>query len=121
MVQEFSGNHEHIDTAIRRHISDAMRRSSKSRAEIAEEMSRRLECRVTASMLNDYTAETKGAARFPAAWIVALCEVTGDDRLQRLVLSARLQKLLGLAERELNNIRAEREKIALREELLGGQ
>ena len=118
MLEEISGNSGQADIAVRRQISDAIRRSNKSRAEIAEEMSRRLECRITASMLNDYTAETKGAARFPAAWIAAFCAATNDDGLQRLVMGARLRKLVSLGEREVLALRDERERHRLIQELV---
>jgi hypothetical protein len=49
-------------------------------------------------MLNSFTAEHKRAARFPALFLLSFCEITGDDRLQREILSPRLRELLQLGE-----------------------
>ncbi len=57
---------------------------------------------ITASMLNDYTANTKNTARFPAAYVRGFCEVTGDDSLQRLLLGDRLRDLAEIGELEVS-------------------
>lgn len=123
-----------LDAAIRALLSEVMRSSKKSRAQIAQEMSALLGRSVTVYMLNDFTASCKGQrvaedsqldtrkspVRFPAAWIHAFCEVTGDDRMQRLILSPRLRSLLQLGERQLSQCQAERQRAELIEELLKG-
>ncbi len=69
-------------------------------------------------MLNAFAAQSNETARFPAALIIPLCDITGDDRLQRFVMGPRLRKLVEFAERELAGFRGQREKDALRDELL---
>src|SRR6266702_3294323 len=53
---------------------------------------------ITVAMLNDWCAPTKPRARFPADLVALFCEVTGDDRLQRAILSPRHRVLLELGE-----------------------
>ena len=91
------------DLAIRKAATEMIRRCGKSRRQIAEEMSALVgpEIEITEHMLNSYTAESKRGARFPAAFVPAFCEVTGDDELQRLMLGPRLKKLLEIAERDV--------------------
>lgn len=105
------------DAALRRTVTEIIRRSTKSRAQIAEELGKRMHQRVTEHILNDFTSERKKAARFPAAFIEAFCEITGDDKLQRLVMGERLRKLVEFAERELAASKEERERQRLRDEL----
>jgi hypothetical protein len=49
-------------------------------------------------MLDDWTAESKKRARFPACFVQAFSEVTEDDQLQRHLLSERLLDLLAIGE-----------------------
>lgn len=107
------------DGDLRALLTQAIRRCSKSRQQIADELSVLLGQRITVYMLNDFTSESKKPARFPACFIAPLCEVIGSDELQRFVLSERLRRLLDFAERELASIRSERERKRLGEELLG--
>lgn len=100
-----------LDAELRKCLAVAIKNSGKSRGEIADRMTSVLPGRtVTCSQLNDFTAEAKGSARFPAAWIVAFCEATADDSLQRFVLSPRLRHMLELAENELDAQRAAQSK-----------
>jgi hypothetical protein len=62
-------------------------------------MSRRLGVKVKPSMLDSYTAESKKPARFPAAFVAAFCEITGDHRLQRFLMAPKQRGLLELGER----------------------
>jgi hypothetical protein len=56
-------------------------------------------------MLDDFAAPSKDGARFPAAWVVAFCEVTGDDSLQRFLLGPRLSRLIEIGELEISSRR----------------
>jgi hypothetical protein len=47
--------------------------------------------------------------RFPAAWIDPLCEILGDDSLQRHLLSEKLRVFLRIGEHEIS---VQREKAA---------
>lgn len=69
------------DAIVRQAISGAIRRCSKSREEIAEEMTTLVGVRVTEKMLNSYSGEANQPHRWPAAWDRAFCQITGDDTL----------------------------------------
>jgi hypothetical protein len=92
---------QNIDGELRRIVARAIHRCPKSRDQIADELTRCVGATVTVHMLNNYTAEGKRPARFPAAWVLPFCVVTNDDSLQRLVLGPRLAKLLELGEKTL--------------------
>jgi len=87
------------DTALRQLLSQAIRSCPLSRVQICEALTRRLGVKVKPFMLDSYTAESKKPARFPAAWVPALCEVTGNNELQRCLLSAGDRQFLDLGER----------------------
>jgi len=90
---------------LRRSLGEAIRRSRKTHAEIAHEMTERLGQPVTQTMLNEFTrsGDREGReVRFPAAWVPAFCEVVGDDALQRGLMSERLRELVSLGERVFN-------------------
>jgi len=119
-IRRESGNptQPSADVALRRLIAGVIKASPKSREQIADEMSLRLGMRVTAGMLRDFTAESKGKARFPAVWIPLFCDILGDDSLQRELLGPRLRQLLALAEADLAHIQEGRRLEALRQRLL---
>jgi hypothetical protein len=79
-------------------MTATIRACRKSREEIAEELSARTGQRVTVAMLNDYSAESKKPARFPACFLQAFSEIVGSDALQLFVLSDRQRHLLELGE-----------------------
>ncbi|PYU52677.1 MAG: hypothetical protein DMG48_05200 [Acidobacteria bacterium] len=86
------------DLAIRQLLALIIRVCSKSREEIAEGMSEMLGITVTVSMLNLWTAPSRGGSRFPCAFVEAFCAVTGDDRLRRFLLGPNLCGLLEVGE-----------------------
>jgi len=110
-----------LDSAIRALLTEIIRDSPKKRAQIAEEMSLLLQLRISSHMIDCFTSSCKGQHRFPAAWIEAFCTVTNDSRLQRLVMGAQFRKLVDYSERELKAAKEERERSALREELLASK
>jgi hypothetical protein len=81
-------------------IAEIIGDCDKSREQIAEQMSERLGQTITTGMLNDFSAFSKGGARFPIWFVGAFCEVTGSDRLQRQILFPHLRDLLTLGELE---------------------
>jgi hypothetical protein len=103
-----------MDAAVRAVVSHAIATQPHSRQQLAEHISRLAGVRVTAGMLNDFTAASKRLARFPAAWVPAFCQAAGDDSLQRLMLSQRLLAAVTLGERVLL---AGEEEIALEKEI----
>jgi hypothetical protein len=92
------GTDEPRDDVLRTLLSDALNRSSKTHAQIAEELTLHAGQRISKHMLDDWTAESKKRARFPAALIEPLCAVLLDDRLQRHVMGPRLRELVQLGE-----------------------
>jgi|SRR6185312_2367108 len=87
-----------IDSRLRQTISLLIRSSKKSRAQIADELSIILNCKVTVNILNGFTAKSKLGVRFPAAWVPALCEVLDDDRLMLLMDRRRTVPILEWSE-----------------------
>jgi hypothetical protein len=69
------------DAVTRGLLTDSIKKSGLSREQIAERMSWLLSTRLTADMLNNFTADGKVSHRFPFAWSRAFCESTGDWRL----------------------------------------
>jgi hypothetical protein len=86
------------DSLVRETICDSIKRSGKSREQIADDMSALLGLRVTARMITSFTAESKELHRWPAAWDRAFCTATGDDRLLRCCAEAAGLKVIGQQE-----------------------
>src|SRR6266446_2997489 len=105
------------DKELRHLVTEVIRAYPKKRPQIAEELTAIVGQRITVHMLNDFTSESKKPARFPAAFLEALCEVAGDDRLQRFAMGDWLRQLVVFAERELAFVRDEADRKNLRDEL----
>jgi len=103
-----------IDLALRSLLSKLIRSCSKTRAQIAQELSDLTGQRITVHMLNDFTAESKGNARFPAAFIRPLCEILDSDEIVLAITRPRLRKQIEFSER-VGELRR------LCDELLGAQ
>jgi hypothetical protein len=73
------------DAVTRGLLADAIKKSGDKREQIAERMSWLLSTKVTADMLNNFTADGKVSHRFPFAWSRAFCESTGDWRLLHFI------------------------------------
>jgi hypothetical protein len=86
---------------VRQAISAAIRRCSRSREQIADEMTRLLGIRVTVAMLNDYSATAKRQHRWPAAWDRVFSSVTGDNELLTCRVRAAGLIVIGPTEWEL--------------------
>jgi hypothetical protein len=98
------------DARLREAISRAIAKSkTHGRPAIAQAVGRDVGFKVTARMLNDFSSAAKKPARFPAVLVRAFCKVTGQDELERMVISPRLRRLLRIAEAEL------RASVALKE------
>jgi hypothetical protein len=69
------------DPITRGILADALKRSPLSREQVAERMSWLTSRTISASMLFDFTAESKAAHRFPFAWARAFCQALNDWRL----------------------------------------
>lgn len=107
-----------MSSAIRRGISEAVRRSGLKRWEIAGRMSELLGVEVTESMLNAWSAESREDRRFPAEYLAAFCYVTGDRDLVREIARKMQCWLLESEEAvmaELGRINWRRQQLAARE------
>jgi hypothetical protein len=127
MTPEVSGTpqQKNTDAAVRELLRDVLHKvrnpqkvkNPKNRTQIAAELSRAVGSPVRVYMLDEYTADSRGECavnsrevgsrgkrRFPAAWVPAFCKITGDDRLQRLLLGEPLCCLLELGESALNAV-----------------
>lgn len=96
------------DIWLRKALAEAIKKSGKGYKEVAGKLG------VSTAMLYNYASckdefDEKRKIRFPAFRIRKLCQIVGNDHLQRHVLSARLRKLLKLAEHELVTRRLARE------------
>ena len=111
-------NSADYDLTVRTVFAEALRRCSKSRDQIADEMSAITVRKITKQMLNGYAAPSKEAARFPAAFIPAFCKATGDDRLLRLLLTPQILALIEIVEHEITAAQQAREAQALRGRLV---
>ncbi len=74
-----------IDVTLRATITEAIRRSPKTRDQVADEMTLLLGRPVTVRILNAFTSESNEQHRFPLAWTVALSLTLDDWSLLRLV------------------------------------
>jgi hypothetical protein len=104
-----------------------MRASSRSRAQIADNMSGLLGVRVTEKMLNAYSAESMNQYRLPAAWIRAFCCAADDPAVLHAIaqagefylITAQEKSLLDLGRQYLRRKRANEEAELLEKRLAG--
>lgn len=74
------------DGLIRELLTALIRRSSKSRQQIAEEMSRLIGSSVTVRMLNSYTSDAAEQHRWPIQFTRAFCHAIQDWALLRCIV-----------------------------------
>lgn len=89
------------DSLVRGIIGDSIKRSGKSREQIADEMQRLLGVQVTARMITSFTAESKELHRWPGAWDRAFCRAVNNDAILRCRVEAAGLFVIGPEEREL--------------------
>jgi hypothetical protein len=89
-----------IDSAVRGILVDAIRRSKKSREQIAEDMTYLVARSVTKTMLDCWTSETK-EHQIPVRHLPAFCQSTGDNRALRLLADRAGMVLITPAEAQL--------------------
>lgn len=108
-----------LDTAVRVALVESLRNSPLSRAEVADEVSRAVDRSVSEATLNAWCSESKDGHRLPAAYVPALCRITGSTLLLRVIAEASAvhvvdgQTLL-LAERARRERRIAADRKALR-------
>jgi hypothetical protein len=69
-----------IRERLRRSLNRAIKESGLSRAQIAGEMSHLLSVDVTKSVIDAWTAESKGGYRIPAEYLPAFCRATRNNQ-----------------------------------------
>jgi hypothetical protein len=84
--QQNTGTNQPPDSTLRQLLADAIKHSGKKRLQIATEMSPLVGVPVSQFMLDDFTSRRHRAARFPAAFIKAFCEVVGSRSLYRFLV-----------------------------------
>jgi hypothetical protein len=73
------------ESVVRGIVTNVIRKSAKSREEIADQMSLLCGDRITVRMLNSYTSEAAEQHRWPAQYTRALCQVVDDWTLLRCI------------------------------------
>lgn len=69
-------------------LAEEIKNSPYSRDEVADRMSHLTGDRITVSMLNSWTAESKHQHRFPAQYVSAFCKAVNSDGLIRKIAKA---------------------------------
>lgn len=87
-----------LDSVLRATLKRAIDLSRYSREEIADELTARLQRKISPATVDAWTAPAKEAWHLPADAIPILCEILQDDRLQRQLLSPKLRGDLELGE-----------------------
>lgn len=80
---------------IRAVLIQSIRKSTKSRAQIAEEISYLVDQTITETSLNKFTAESRTDYRWPGELDRAFCRVTGDDTLLKVRAELAGYKVIG--------------------------
>ena len=111
------------DMDLRILLSTVLAECGKPRDEVAARMTKALGRPINASILNDYTVRNGAGARFPAAYVSAFCEATGDDRIRKFLLSPRMQAVINLGRNTLDAVRESRGEVTaiLDEEIQKGR
>jgi hypothetical protein len=91
-----------LDLAIRdklsETLSEALRVRGMKRELLAANLAEITGANIKAATLYNYTQRYRPDLRFPAAWVIPLCRITGNDSLQRLLLGLELAAALELGE-----------------------
>ena len=87
-----------LDTLLRKSLKCAMLSRDINEEKLAAELTKRLGRTVNAALVNAWKAETKHRWHLPANLVPVICEILGDDSIQRLLLSDKLRDALKLGE-----------------------
>ena len=93
------------DAEIRACLVRSLRRSPKSRAQVADAMQAVSGIHVSLRMIDCWTSPCR-QIRIPAIFVAPFCMATADDSLLRLLLGPRLLCALELGERAADFLRA---------------
>lgn len=74
-----------IDTILREMVSSSLKNTTRSRLEVAAEMSKLIDEKITKTTLDTYSAESKKGHRLPAAYLVAFSHAVQDKSILRFI------------------------------------
>ena len=89
------------ETKIRELVAGILKRSRKSRADIADQLTALAGLPVTVNMLNDWCSLGKKGLRFPLSLAAPFCEVTGTNDLLLAAMGEPLRRRVMLGHRAL--------------------
>jgi hypothetical protein len=87
-----------LDILLRKSLKCAMLSRDINEEKLAAELTKRLGRSVKSALVNAWKAETKHRWHLPANLVPIICEILGDDSIQRLLLSDKLRDALKLGE-----------------------
>ena len=87
-----------LDALLRKSLKCAMLSRDINEEKLAAELTKRLGRTVNAALVSAWKAETKHRWHLPANLVPVICEILGDDSIQRLLLSDKLRDALRLGE-----------------------
>ena len=87
-----------LDVLLRESLRRAIHASPMKRESICKELTKFLRRKISLTMLDAWTAESKGAWHLPADVVPPLCTILEDDSIQRHLLSPKLREALELGE-----------------------
>jgi hypothetical protein len=89
------------DALVRGLITDGIKKSHKSREQIADEMSALTGQKISTRMLNAFTAEAMERHRFPFCWARAFCLAVNDWLLIKFIASRAGFELIDSKDRQV--------------------
>lgn len=87
-----------LDTLLRKSLKSAMLSRGINEETLAAELGKRLGRTVNPALVSAWKAEQKHRWHLPANLVPVICEILGDDSIQRLLLSDKLKHALDLGE-----------------------
>ena len=87
-----------LDILLRKSLKCAMLSRDVNEEKLAAELTKRLGRTVKVALVNAWKAETKHRWHLPAYLVPIICEILGDDSIQRLLLSEKLRQSLEFGE-----------------------
>jgi hypothetical protein len=90
-----------LDALLRKSLKCAMLSRGMNEEELAAELTKRLgrsDNPVTPGLVNAWKAETKHRWHLPAKLVPVICEILGNDSIQRLLLNEKMRQSLDLGE-----------------------
>jgi len=88
-----------MDALLRESLRRAMLARCISPQELADGLAERCGRKLDVALVRAWTASSRHRWRLPAELVPLICEILGDDSIQRLVLSDKLREALELGEK----------------------